>query len=155
MIRPPTEVRVQRTLRASAEDVFSAWLSPSCIEQWMFGRVGQDEQIVRLEVDARVGGRFSFLVHLDGHDFDHVGEYLVIEPPRRLAFTWNVGEVRADGSRVELELTPRGDGVLLTLVHTLPADVAPFADRTRAGWMRMLGALAQVVERGAQVASRA
>ena len=36
-------------VRASAEDVFSAWLSPPCIEQWMFGRVGQDEQIVLMQ----------------------------------------------------------------------------------------------------------
>jgi hypothetical protein len=36
--------------------------------------------------------------------------------------------------------------VTLTLAHTLPPDAIAYADRTRAGWMRMLGALAQLVE---------
>ncbi|HVV83394.1 MAG TPA: SRPBCC family protein [Kofleriaceae bacterium] len=148
MIGPAAAVRVQRTFRATADEVFAAWLTPSSIERWMFGRAGQDEEVVRLEVDARVGGRFSFLVRHGGHEFDHVGEYLELDRPRRLVFTWDVGKPRPDGSRVELELTGPDGEVLLTLVHTLPADAAPYANRTRAGWMRMLAALAQLVEGG-------
>lgn len=148
MIGPSSTVRLQRTFRAQAQDVFAAWLSPSSIERWMFGR--GTEQIVHLEVDAHVGGRFSFLVRRAGVDFDHVGEYLELSPPRRLVFTWHVGNDRSDASRVEIDLADGDGGVVLTLVHTLPADAAPYANRTQAGWMRMLAALAQVVERPAR-----
>lgn len=139
-------VRLQRTFRATAEDVFAAWLRPASLERWMFGRAGNDERIVRLELDARVGGQFSFLVQRQGQDFDHVGEYLELVAPRRLAFTWDVSKRRADGSRVEIDLVDTDGGVSLSLVHTLPAEAAPYANQTLAGWMRMLGALAQVVE---------
>jgi uncharacterized protein YndB with AHSA1/START domain len=140
-----SSVRVQRTMRATAEQVFDAWLTPSAIERFMFGRAGEGV-VVRLSIDPRVGGRFSFVVEREGHEFDHVGEYVALERPRHLAFTWDVGQVRADGSRVDIELADGDDGVALTLVHSLPADAVAYADRTRAGWMRMLGALAAMVE---------
>lgn len=38
--------------------------------------------------DASAGGRFSFLVLRGGEEIDHVGEYIALERPRRLAFTW-------------------------------------------------------------------
>lgn len=144
MTGPTSTVRLQRTFHAPAMAVFAAWLSPSSIERWMFGR--GTEQIVHLEVDAQVGGRFSFLVRRAGVDFDHVGEYLELRPPQRLSFTWHVGNDRSEASRVEIELTDVEGGVMLTLVHTLPAHAAPYANRTQAGWMRMLAALASVVE---------
>lgn len=147
VIGPVSEVRAQRTFRATADEVFAAWLTPAALERWMFGRA-PGEEIVRLDVDARVGGCFSFLVRREGQDIVHVGEYLELDTPRRLAFTWDVGKRRADGSRVEIDLTPVGDSVTLTLVHHLPADAAPYANQTKAGWMRMLGALAGVLEGG-------
>lgn len=137
-------VRVHRALRAPATDVFDAWLTPASIARWMFGRA--DDEVLRIATEPRVGGRFSFLVRREGHELDHVGEYLALERPRRLAFTWNVDQARPDGSRVEVELTELDDGVALTLVHTLPADAVAYADLTRAGWMRMLGALGQLLE---------
>ena len=150
MTEPESEVRLRRTFRARPEDVFAAWLTPAALERWMFGRA-PGEEIVHLDVDARVGGRFSFLVRRLGQDFDHVGEYLELTAPSRLAFTWDVGKSRADGSRVEVDLTPAGEGVTLTLVHHLPVDAIPYANRTKAGWMRMLGALSQVVEGAPEV----
>lgn len=140
-------VRLQRSFRTTADELFDAWLTPAVLERWMFGRTVRDEDIVHLAVDARVGGRFSFLVRRQGQDFDHVGEYLELDRPRRLAFTWDVGQSRSDGSRVELDLADSDGGVSLTLSHSLPAEAAPYANRTQAAWMRMLAALAQVVER--------
>ena len=143
-------VRLQRAFRTTADELFSAWLTPAVIERWMFGRGVRDEEIIRLDVDPRVGGRFSFLIRRQGQDFDHVGEYLELAPPRRLVFTWDVGRSRSDGSRVELDLADTDSGVLLTLIHSLPADAVHYANQIQAGWMRMLAALAQVVEQGAR-----
>ncbi len=145
---PNTEaaVRLRRTVRARVEQVFDAWLVPELLRRWMFGRGLGDEEIVHLHVDPRVGGRFSFLVRRQGIEFDHVGVYLEFDRPRRLAFTWNVGGDQGPGSRVEIDLTDEQGAVGIRLVHTLPAAVATYANRTQAGWMRMMAALATVVE---------
>jgi len=80
-------VRVTRTIRAPAERVFDAWLDPAMIPRFIVGPDVRDEELVHVQVDARVGGRFSFLVRRGGQAIDHVGTYREIERPRRLVFT--------------------------------------------------------------------
>ncbi|HEY1036167.1 MAG TPA: SRPBCC family protein [Pseudoxanthomonas sp.] len=94
MNAPPSadtvDVSVQRVFPVPAERVFDAWLTPRLLGQWMFGPGVRDEKVLRLDVDPRVGGRFSMLVERDGTRIDHVGEYLVIDRPHRLSFTWGI-----------------------------------------------------------------
>lgn len=134
--------RVERRMNASAERVFDAWLDPARIGEWMFGPNVRDEQVVRIDVDARVGGRFSFVVLRNGAEIDHVGEYLTIERPHLLVFTWGVAPNSADGSRVIVEITPAGDECDVTIRHEIPGEWAEYLERTRHGWMTMLDALA-------------
>ena len=140
-------VEVTHRYSASPERVFDAWLDPEMIDGWMFGPSQRDEEVVRVTVDARVGGTFSFVVRRQGQEIDHVGEYLEIERPRRLSFTWAaavVGE-KPDASRVTVEITPLDDGCELTLMHELHPEWADFADRTRDGWGTILAALEKAV----------
>ena len=81
------QVQVKRRFDASGERVFDAWLDPQMIGQWMFGPALRQETILRIAVDARVGGSFSFLVRREHQELDHVGQYLEIDRPRRLVFT--------------------------------------------------------------------
>lgn len=142
---PPVEVRVTRHFNASPERVFDAWLDPIMLGRWMFGPEVRDEEVLRLALDARVGERFSFVVRRDGETIDHVGEYLEIARPRRLAFTWGIAGVSVDESRVVIDIEPTGAGCDFTLTHELDADWADYADRTQAGWTHMLDALAKVL----------
>lgn len=135
-------VGVTRRMNASAERVFDAWLDPDRIGGWMFGPNVRDEKVVRIEVDPRVGGRFSFVVLRNGAEIDHIGEYLAIERPRLLAFTWGIAPNPADGSRVTVEITPVGDECDVTVRHEIPREWADYAERTRQGWGTMLEALA-------------
>ena len=146
MTTPPAfdtvDVTVHRTFAVPAERVFDAWLTPRLLGQWMMGPGIRDEKLLRLDVDARVGGRFSMLVERDGERIDHVGEYLVIERPHRLCFTWTIaGEADQDGSLVDIVITPTPDGCALRLTHALPRAWADYADRTQQGWSTMLDAL--------------
>src|SRR5690606_856869 len=118
---------------------------PALLGRWMFGPNVRDEEIVRLALDARVGGRFSFVVRRDGEIIDHVGKYLEIERPRRLVFTWGITGVSVDESRVVIEIHPRDDGCEFTLLHELDPDWADYAERTQAGWTHMLDALAKLL----------
>ena len=140
--RPHVDVRVTRRFRASAERVFDAWLSPELIGQWMFGPRLRDEEVLRIAIDGRVGGSFSFLVRRQGQELDHVGTYREIDRPRRLVFTWGIAGSSADESVVIIEITPLETGSELTLTHEMDPKWAEYASRTEAGWTTMLNALA-------------
>lgn len=139
---PLVTVRVTRHFSASAEQVFDAWLDPELIGRWMFGPNLRDEEVVRIELDPRVGGKFSFVVRRQGEEIDHVGEYLEIDRPRRLVFTWGVRKDLPDSSRVIIDIVPLETGAELALTHELHPDWADFASRTEAGWTKILAAIA-------------
>ena len=146
---------VTRSFAASAERVFDAWLQPAMIGKWMFGPELRDEQVVNIALDRRVGGSFSFVVRRQGQDIDHVGEYLEIDPPRRLAFTWGTRQDAAR-SRVTIDVVAQNRGCTLTLAHELDPNWAGHAGRIEASWAKMLDALAAHIERtGAPVGAAA
>lgn len=136
-----TPVRLQVTHRfdASPERVFDAWLDPEKASRWLFTTA--TGCMVRAEIDARVGGTFNFTDRRDGEDVEHVGEYLEIERPRRLVFTFGVPKYSPLSTRVTVDILPLGSGCQLTLTHE---GVLPeYASRTEAGWGMLLDALAK------------
>jgi uncharacterized protein YndB with AHSA1/START domain len=131
-------VRVTRRFDASAERVFDAWLDPKNAGRWLFATA--TGQMVRVEIDARVGGRFIIVERRGGADVEHRGEYLNIDRPRRLVFTFGVPKYSSETTRVCVDIVPRGAGCELTLTHE---GVLPeYAERTQAGWTEILGRLA-------------
>jgi len=131
-------VRVTRRFDASAERVFDSWLDPKTAGRWLFATA--TGQMVRVEIDARIGGRFIFVDRRDGEDVEHRGEYLDIDRPRRLVFTFGVPKYSSETTRVCVDIVPRETGCELTLTHE---GVLPeYADRTQGGWTEVLGRLA-------------
>ena len=139
------QARVSRNFSVSAERVFDAWLKTDLIGQFMFGPTVRDEEIVRLRVDARVGGSFSFVVRRQGQEIDHVGTYLEIERPTRLAFTWAIAGEGGEPSRVIIDIAPKGSGCELTLVHKMSAEWKDFVKRSEDAWGKMLSNLARIL----------
>ncbi len=137
----PVLVRVTKSFSAAPERIFDAWFDPRLIAQWMFGPRLRDEEIVHLEVDVRVGGRFSFLVKRQGMEIDHVGVYRAIARPRRIVFTWGIAGHSTDESVVEIDIVATATGCKLTLTHHMDPKWADYAERTQAGWTTMLNAL--------------
>ena len=80
------------------------------------------------------------------------GEFVEIDPPRRLVFTWGWEQGTSDlvppgSSTVEFELEPRGDGTLLRFRHRdLPS--AESAESHAHGWDHYLPRLAAVAAGG-------
>jgi uncharacterized protein YndB with AHSA1/START domain len=127
---------VERVLAAGPDEVFDAWTTPSRMAAWM-SPVGAAEA----EVDLRVGG--SFRVVMVEARLEHSGEYLEIDPPRRLVFTWISPFTGAEPSVVTVEMLPHDDGTRVVLTHErLPEDVV---DGHRDGWRTMVGRLARVL----------
>lgn len=143
-----TTVRVTRRFSASAQRVFDAWLDPKLIGTWMFRPGVRNEEVLRIAVDARVGGVLSFLVRRQGVEIDHRGTYREIDRPRRLVFTWGVAGESEDESVVSIDIAPLSTGCELTLTHAMHPKWADYAGRTEAGWTTMLAALAATVSAG-------
>lgn len=131
-------VRITRRFSASPERVFDAWLDPQNAGKWLFAtRTGQ---MVRVAIDARVGGAFAFVDRRDGEDVEHSGLYLELDRPRRLVFTFVVEKFSKESSRVTVEFAPSDSGCELALAHE--NVLAEYVGRTEAGWSGILDGLA-------------
>jgi uncharacterized protein YndB with AHSA1/START domain len=145
-------VTVKRTFKASAERVFDAWLDPERARHFLFTHPGSQE-IVRAEIDARVGGQYLFVARRNGKDSDHFGEYLEIERPRRLVFTLSVPTAWADISRIQIDVAPLESGCELTLTHQ--GVLARLAADVEEGWTSFLNLLPfQAVEENSQAVAK-
>lgn len=100
-------VVVRRTIAAPRQRIFDAWLDPIFLARFM--QPG-DVTHTTAEVDARVGGRFRIVMSHGRGDAEHRGEYLVIDRPSRLSFTWISGSTDHKPTTVTIELHERGDG---------------------------------------------
>jgi len=133
------EFSVTHTYAATPEQVFDAWLNPQIARHFLFAT--PTGEMVRYELDARVGGRFTFTDRRpDMGDVLHTGEYLEIDRPHRLVFTFGVPQFNPDMTTVELDFAPAsGGGCRLTLTQRqVPAE---WADRSKDGWTKIIASL--------------
>jgi uncharacterized protein YndB with AHSA1/START domain len=130
-------LQVTRSFAASPERVFDAWLNPAIARRFLFAT--PTGEMVRVEIDARVGGKFLIVRRTDGEDVEHVGEYLAIERPRRLVFTFAVPKFSAQFTQITIDIAPAANGCTLTLTHE--GVLAEWAERTQEGWGMILNGL--------------
>ena len=124
-----TELVVRRLIGVPRAEVFAAWLDPASLAQWM--RPG-DMKNAEVEVDPRVGGKFRIVMMHGRGGEEHWGEYLLIEPPSRLSFTWISANTDRLPTVVTIEFLERGDNTELILTHRgLPAAQV---DAHTGGW---------------------
>jgi uncharacterized protein YndB with AHSA1/START domain len=135
---------VEQAFPVAPDRLFDAWLDSAMLGRWMFGPGVREERILRLDNDARVGGRFSFLVERDGKQIDHVGEYLRLDRPMALTFTWAIAGEPYD-SRVNVTIEAAPDGSALALTHTLAPGWESHVEQVEAAWRKMLAALDQAL----------
>jgi uncharacterized protein YndB with AHSA1/START domain len=124
-----TVLVVRRTISVPREQVFAAWLDPLGLARWM---CPGDAGTATADVDARVGGTFRIVMNHGGGSAEHTGEYLSIDPPSRLSFTWISDATNGLPTVVTVEFLERGGGTELVLTHRrLPPDRI---DDHRDGW---------------------
>jgi uncharacterized protein YndB with AHSA1/START domain len=131
--------RVTHHFNASPERVFDAWLDPKTAGKWLFAT--PTGQMVRVEIDARVGGSFVIVDRRNGEDVEHTGEYLEIDRPRRLVFTFGVPKYSPLFTKVTIEIEAAASGCDLTLTNEdVPVE---YLSSNEKGWTGILVGLAE------------
>jgi two-component system cell cycle response regulator DivK len=144
LLAAPREVKVIRRFEAPAERVFDAWLDEGAARQWLFAT--PDGEMIKVEIDARIGGRYDIVERRAGEDVLHTGTYEEIERPRRLAFTLQVPRYASNSDRVAIDIAPLEGGCELTLAQSLSEGAPASAEQIERGWGKLLDALASTLE---------
>jgi uncharacterized protein YndB with AHSA1/START domain len=139
----PAVVVVRRTIAASAEELFDAWLDPEALAVWM--RPG-DIRSTTASLEPRVGGRYEILMRGETESYPHSGVYRVIDRPRRLEFTWQSRGTDQKETLVAVDFIVRGERTEVVVTHgQLPESAQPSHAR---GWTSGLEHLEEAFRQG-------
>ena len=131
-------LRARRRIAASPERLFDAWTDPEQLTRW-WGPVGVS--CPAASVDLRVGGAYRIENLLpDGATVVIEGEFVAIERPRRLVYTWRVRPGPATEERVTVAFHPVGDETEVLVTHERIRD-EPTRDGHALGWRGCLDGL--------------
>ena len=101
------EVKVERVIPAPAAEVFDAWLDPKIPgNPWNMAE--------KLLLNPHVDGFFYWLIHGNSH----YGRFTEVERPARIEHTWMSRSTSGEESTVTVTFQPKGEGTLMTLVHS-------------------------------------
>ena len=140
----PVILTVSRDFDASPEAVFDAWLDPEKAGKFLFAT--PDGEMLKVEIDARVGGRALVVERRASGDAHHHLQYEVIDRPNRLVFLFRADPAEeGTWTRVSIDITQNGTGSTLTLTHEMDPQWAAYEDQTRKGWTTILDSLAKVI----------
>ena len=138
--RPQAAV-VRRLLPATPDVVYDEWLDPAALADWMCPRPARCRNVAS---EPRVGGSLRIDIEDGGTEFSVSGQYLVLDRPRRLSFTWSCSTWPDPSvkSVVTVLLEPREHRqTLMTIEHSLlPPDLV---DQHARGWAAIARQLAQ------------
>lgn len=101
---------IVRDFAAPRDQVWDAWTNPDVMARWFHPEtlVTPRESVT---VDLRVGASYTYTMRIDetGQEFPVAGEYLRIEPPRRLDFTWGSPDHTDGAPRVSVVFEDHGE----------------------------------------------
>lgn len=106
---------VRRTIAVPRERVFEAWLDSDSLARWM---LPEDFSRSTVSVNPQVGGGFRIVMVGPTHGtVEHWGEYLAIERPSLLSFTWLSPHTDRRPTVVTIEFHEVAAGTELVLTH--------------------------------------
>jgi uncharacterized protein YndB with AHSA1/START domain len=139
MADPSDAIVVHRTIAAPPERIFRAFTSGDELARWM-SPVGHAE----VEVEPRIGGVLRVTMIGEGLRIEHIGEFLELDPPHRLAFTWRSVHTGDVATQVAVHLHPAAGGTATDVI--LHHELLPEAARSShaGGWGAMLDRLSAI-----------
>ncbi len=132
-------------LDAPRERIFRALTEPSVLMEW-WGPSGFTTP--EIELDLGVGGRYRFAMQPPGGELFHLaGEFLEIDPPHRLVYSFRWEEPDPDDREtvVRLSLGAVGDNTELSLSQGEFATEARL-ELHRSGWTESFQKLRELID---------
>ena len=139
-----TSLRLERFIPSPPDMLFAFWMEPAQLARW-WAPDGYEPTVHAL--DTRPGGRWRIAMRSsDGRAVVMSGVYSVVEPPRRLAFTWAWEDERgARGHETEVTVSfdaaPGGTRLVLTQQRF---ESARARDGHHAGWSSAIERLTKI-----------
>lgn len=138
-------VTLHRVLKAPPERVYRAFIDGDALAKWLPPH-GFTCKVAHLE--ARVGGSFrmAFSNFATGHSHTFGGEYLALEPGKRIRYTDRFDDPNLPGEmRVTITLTEVVCGTSLEIEQAGIPELIPVT-MCYLGWQESLAQLAALVE---------
>ncbi|TQV69919.1 SRPBCC domain-containing protein [Exilibacterium tricleocarpae] len=104
-------LRILRRFDVSPEVVFNAFTNPESMQIWW----GKN---TTFDINLSVGGRWT-ITRKEGETlYKATGEYLEIEKPHRLRYTYGMPQFSPNSDIISIDITPEGAGCVVTFVQT-------------------------------------
>jgi len=138
-----TAMQLERLIPASPEAIFALWTDPSLLLKW-WGHEGYETSVDTLQTHP--GGRWRVAMRgAQGNVAVVSGVYRVVEPPRRLVFTWaweDAAGQRGHETEVVVSFEKIPGGTKLVLVQREFESEAA-RDNHHSGWSAAIDRLAK------------
>jgi uncharacterized protein YndB with AHSA1/START domain len=147
-------IQAEVHISAPPERVFEALSDPRQLMQW-WGQKGMYHG-TEWKGDLRPGGKWRCdgVNDADGKPYHVGGEYVEVDPPRRLSYTWFGSFTGPKKTLVEWRLEPHSGGTRVRLNHSGFGEASAVMQGTYQGWQRVIGWIQAFVERGETLATR-
>ncbi|MFY0517700.1 SRPBCC family protein [Lysinibacillus sp. UGB7] len=152
-----TTLTMTRIFDVVPERVFDAWLHPEMMRKWFFTL----EETNIVAQNNPMGGKWEMIDRRDGKGYRAIGEYLEIDPPVKLVFTFKMPQFSESQDTITVELTKLQQGCKMTFSQVIyvphdenwtKADIeialGEYHDGTEHGWNLMFMGLKELVETG-------
>jgi uncharacterized protein YndB with AHSA1/START domain len=150
-----TTLVMVRQFDVPAERVFDAWINPVMMRRWLMTNEGTNTLAIN---EPHVGGTWTIIDERDGVQYTATGEYLEMERPNRLVFTFQMPQFSelTDRLTVEIKALEKGCEMTFTQVINVPheenwseADIekalGEYHSGSEHGWNLMFGGLKDIL----------
>ncbi|MEF2097499.1 SRPBCC domain-containing protein [Bacillus sp. CFBP9009] len=153
-----TTLKMTRNFDVVPAMVFDAWLNPEMMRKWFFTLEGTNKVA---QNDPQVGGIWEIIDHRDGKDYRAIGEYLEMDPPNKIVFTFKMPQFSESVDTITVELKELQKGCEMTFSQKIivpheenwtESDIekalGEYHDGSEHGWNLMFMGLKELVETG-------
>jgi uncharacterized protein YndB with AHSA1/START domain len=139
-----TTLRLERFVASSPEDLFALWIEPEQLARW-WAPNGYEAAVH--DLDVRPDGRWRIVLRgAGGQEIAMGGVFRIVEPSRRLAYSWAWEEapgMHCNVTEVSASFEPVPGGTRLVLVHQNFGN-QDVRDRHLGGWSASFDRLAKL-----------
>lgn len=153
-----TTLTMTRHFDSMAEEFFAAWLNPEMMRKWFFTLEATNKVTKN---DPRVGGTWEIVDHREGTDYRAIGEYIEIDSPNKLVFTFKMPQFSdtVDKITVEVKQLEKGCEMTFTQHIVVPHEenwtegdiekaLVEYNSGSEQGWNLMFMGLKELIETG-------